>query len=627
MCYGKNVLYIWTNKGNTLLHSITMKNRFRLFLLAITALMVPLAVYAQEDVTSTYVLNPGFEESPGFFHDSTVVIPGWNVSKKNLLVAFQTENDGEAAPQGKNVFGIWAPGAIGDFEISQTVRNLPAGTYVISCVMTTTKLEYTTQRMFVSTLSAGTKSMYFESVPLDTISGENFSFAGYPDNGNGNGPFHSMMLKIKVAAGEPLVFGIRTNGTKSIICPILTTLGKNGNFKVDDFKLNFIPDDAIYVKGQIQEKIDILNAFPLDSIPGGYIALIQSNISKGQNVIATENNIDAIEKCNAELEDLIAAVGIAKGKFVALKNMLRTFEIISDYVSLSSYTNLPVRAEIFSVYNHTIDVSNSNNSLNSDFDKAYFQLDSVMSRFGYIGPARFGLGDNLALKGTASTSNTSQLLNLSAVKDGFEPSSSSDTLHTVHGSWDGSNGKINWVQYEWPELYYFTSVYVYWYTDFGSISQPVAATVEYWKDNEWKSAGAIDTVLNKWNVLKLDDLVTNKVRLSFQNLNSTGICEFGAVGFTSKYLTAIHDLNQDSEAYKSISINPNPVNDRLTIDFGSLINGSVRITNVLGQTVYYSRINNQKAEINTTNFATGGLFFVQIFDHQNELILSKKILK
>lgn len=82
-----------------------------------------------------------------------------------------------------------------------------------------------------------------------------------------------------------------------------------------------------------------------------------------------------------------------------------------------------------------------------------------------------------------------------------------------------------------------------------------------------------------------------------------------------------------SEVDERITIYPNPVKDNLTIDFGSLINCSVRITNVLGQTIYSSHINNQKEGINMTKFATRGLFYLQIFDNQNKLIYTKKILK
>lgn len=742
-------MYIWTNKGNTLLHSITMKNRFRLFLLAITALMVPLAVYAQDDVTAMYVLNPGFEEGPGFFHDSTVVIPGWDVSKKNLLVAFHNTNDGTPAPQGQNVFGIWAPGEVGDFEISQTVKDLPAGTYVITCVMTTFSGEYTTQRMFASTPSAGTKSRYFGVAALDTIADEKFGFAGYPDNGYGNGPFQLMGLKIKVAAGEPLVMGIRCNGTKSAIAPQLSTFGKNGHFKVDNFRLNFIPDDVAYTKTLIQAQLDLINAIPKDTIPQGYVALIAEKMAWGNTEIATQTSIDSLELCLSSLTDFIGVLGIVKTKLIALKEKLRQFEVITNYFDLANSTDLPGKAGKYAVYNHALEVCNSNNILSPDFDKVYAQLDSIM-----YGNYYFQL-ENLALTGTAFASYVSPESILSAVNDGFEPSSSSDTSHTVYENVDGSNGKANWVYYEWPDYYVFTSAYVYWYTDLGRASQPVAATVEYLQDNQWKAAGAIDTALNKWNVLNFDHLATKKVRLSFLSLTSTGICEFGAVGYKnrdicfltamiSRELTSINALSQDSlpkgyiplistfkqqcepifarrvsytnsntflntfsdfhytldsahiafhklaqlmdstqrllantnypnkallqqvydgalakrnssasllvdfnssiltlqsavESYmatglvseidKYITIYPNPVKDIMTIEFGSLSNCSVRITNVLGQTVYTTSFNNQNADINMTKFATTGLFYVQIFDHQNKLIFSKKILK
>lgn len=76
-------------------------------------------------------------------------------------------------------------------------------------------------------------------------------------------------------------------------------------------------------------------------------------------------------------------------------------------------------------------------------------------------------------------------------------------------------------------------------------------------------------------------------------------------------------------------IYPNPAKDHITIDYGvfSRMNGyTLKIVNTLGQTVFSSPINQQSSYINLSTWTGKGMYNVQIFDTQNNLIENRKIV-
>ncbi len=140
---------------------------------------------------------------------------------------------------------------------------------------------------------------------------------------------------------------------------------------------------------------------------------------------------------------------------------------------------------------------------------------------------------NLAtVSGTAvSTSFVSSWENLSAVNDGYTPTSSTDKTHTVYGNWNGESdyGIYNWVQYEWPFAHKVSSISVYWFTDYGGIAQPTDAYIEYWDGLAWINAGKIGTILNTFNTLTAT-VSASKVRIKMKSTTSTGIVELRVMG-------------------------------------------------------------------------------------------------
>jgi hypothetical protein len=137
---------------------------------------------------------------------------------------------------------------------------------------------------------------------------------------------------------------------------------------------------------------------------------------------------------------------------------------------------------------------------------------------------------NLALSATASTSFVSGWESLAGVNNGITPSNSGDRNGGIYGNWNNPN-KIEWIEYDWPQEFKFSSTEVYWFTDNGGILIPTIAYIEYWDGTSWVNAGDIGVAKDKFNVLTLPDIVTSKLRISMLNPDqSTGIIEWKAIG-------------------------------------------------------------------------------------------------
>jgi hypothetical protein len=142
--------------------------------------------------------------------------------------------------------------------------------------------------------------------------------------------------------------------------------------------------------------------------------------------------------------------------------------------------------------------------------------------------------ENLALTATLTTSHCSSWESLEAVRDGLVPENSSDKTYPRYGNWDGRQGVLHWVQYEWEQACTVSEIGVYWWTDFGGLLQPETAYVEYWSAGNWIKLGDIGREFDQFNVLDNLNVQTTKVRLSMSSKIATGISEFYVRGFRSK---------------------------------------------------------------------------------------------
>lgn len=79
----------------------------------------------------------------------------------------------------------------------------------------------------------------------------------------------------------------------------------------------------------------------------------------------------------------------------------------------------------------------------------------------------------------------------------------------------------------------------------------------------------------------------------------------------------------------SVSIYPNPANDQITIDCGTLANvsgWSIKITNMQGQEVFSQPMNTQQYVVPLNTWSGQGMYFVKIINAQNEVVNIKKII-
>ncbi len=138
---------------------------------------------------------------------------------------------------------------------------------------------------------------------------------------------------------------------------------------------------------------------------------------------------------------------------------------------------------------------------------------------------------NLASMAAVSTSYVSPWERLDAVKDGYDPSGSTDNSHGAYGNWSGEAGydKWNWVQYEWPLAQHISSSAVYWWDDGQGIKQPNEAFIVRWDGAGWSDTIRVGTELDKYNVVRLG-YRTSRIRVYMKSLMATGILEWKLFG-------------------------------------------------------------------------------------------------
>ena len=79
----------------------------------------------------------------------------------------------------------------------------------------------------------------------------------------------------------------------------------------------------------------------------------------------------------------------------------------------------------------------------------------------------------------------------------------------------------------------------------------------------------------------------------------------------------------------TVTIYPNPANDHITIDCGTLANVSgwnIVITNTLGQEVFNQPMNTQQYVVPLNTWSGQGVYFVKIYNAQGILVNTKKII-
>ncbi len=143
-----------------------------------------------------------------------------------------------------------------DFELSQTVEDLPAGDYVVRCRLGVASGYETTVRLF-----ANQNVQYYgkkENYQKNQTEGEDSHFACWtPNTGMGNPEMKEMCVKVTIREGEALQLGIRSSNRKSdgMLATGSSSSNVYGGFKVDYFRLEYL---SSVTPEAIKEKLNSL---------------------------------------------------------------------------------------------------------------------------------------------------------------------------------------------------------------------------------------------------------------------------------------------------------------------------------------------------------------------------------
>ena len=160
---------------------------------------------------------------------------------------------------GEHVWGVWN-GTIPEIEISQTLKNMPAGTYTLQAdVMVQNQWAgncLTTQRLFANNYVQmwGTEGFHEVNLPADAREATVLTYAGYTcereeglaDNQQPTSLLKPMSVTFEVGEEGLATIGFRTNGIEPDGTPSATC---HGWFKLDNFRLSYDSAELTSVNG------------------------------------------------------------------------------------------------------------------------------------------------------------------------------------------------------------------------------------------------------------------------------------------------------------------------------------------------------------------------------------------
>lgn len=131
---------------------------------------------------------------------------------------------------------------------------------------------------------------------------------------------------------------------------------------------------------------------------------------------------------------------------------------------------------------------------------------------------------------------------------------------------------------------------------------------------------------------KIDDVAIYNRSLNdseISNLYNANVC-YESITVTDTLIINTGILSYNPVTYNNtITIYPNPANDHITIDCGTLTNVvgySIKITNSLGQEVFNKPMNTQQYNVPLNSWSGQGMYFVNIIDDQGHIIDVRKII-
>ena len=227
---------------------------------------------AETALTEQYMVNPDFElTAAGAVNTGGGTVRGvpygWSTNQEFTGNSKGINGDG-ANKHGDNSCWFWNKPMPANFELYQTIENLPAGRYRLACRLGCKKDCLGTLRLF-----AGNTVQYFGSESNYAASaltaGEQNTFAAHTATSDYN-TLQNMFVDFEVNGTESINVGIRTGNKKAD--GTTDTSGETGTFRVDYFQLFYVGEATAIeaVKDGIQPKrttLYDLNGRPVPATP------------------------------------------------------------------------------------------------------------------------------------------------------------------------------------------------------------------------------------------------------------------------------------------------------------------------------------------------------------------------
>ncbi len=113
------------------------------------------------------------------------------------------------------------------------------------------------------------------------------------------------------------------------------------------------------------------------------------------------------------------------------------------------------------------------------------------------------------------------------------------------------------------------------------------------------------------------------ITLLFQ---SDYIYEFGGFEIEWSCIENSDDSGINETENEFVSIYPNPTNNWITIATPTLNQGSIEITDILGQRIYFTKLVSHTTQFDFQRKNADGVYFVHIYDELNNLITTEKVI-
>ena len=143
---------------------------------------------------------------------------------------------------------------------------------------------------------------------------------------------------------------------------------------------------------------------------------------------------------------------------------------------------------------------------------------------------------------------------------------------------------------------------------FIGVSNDPSVAVQYF-------SGKLDDI-GIWNRALTQDEITN--------LYNANLC------YQSSFIINTGLLSYNPPTYNNtITIYPNPANDHITIDCGTIANVvgyHIEIANSLGQVVFNQPMNTQQYTVALNTWSGQGIYFVKVYDASNTLLTTRKLI-